>query len=165
VTCGSDKLRRELDRSADWIALARLLAKAAIDRRQKEKALMSLADLKHLAEKSAARLERITARAAKHDARGEEIESRSNHVLDEHDAVFDTLDDSFNEIEKFNSDMRAQLGNEPRKPVAASPKPGEQPKPSVNGEVQTVAPADVTTLTHEFYGDGTVKPKGSDTVK
>lgn len=147
-------LKTQLEQTTKRIASARVIARAIIDGRQKEKSAMSLADLKHLAEKSRDRIERITQRAAKHDARGDDLETRSNEVLDAHDAVFDALDTSFDDLEAFNAEMRSQLGNEPKKLGSASPKSDERPKASADG---TITPqVDVGKV---LYGDGVMHPK------
>lgn len=85
---------------------------------------MAISDLKHLATKNRDRIERITARAAALDKRGDGLEAVSNTVLDKHEAVLHGLESEMKDIEAFNSEMSAQLGNEPAaEPVL--PKPGE----------------------------------------
>ena len=72
---------------------------------------MALADLKHLAAKNRDRIDRITARAAALDKRGDEMEQISNSVLDQHESVIASLEGEMKQIDHFNSEMVAQLGN------------------------------------------------------
>jgi len=74
-------------------------------------ASMALADLKHLAAKNRDRIDRITARAAALDQRGDAMEQTSNTVLDQHEAVIAGLEGEMKQIDQFNSEMAAQLGN------------------------------------------------------
>lgn len=76
------------------------------------KSSMPLADLKHLAQKSRDRIERITARAAALDTRGDTMEATSTKVLDAHEAVIEGLEREMKDIDAFNSEMAAQLGND-----------------------------------------------------
>ena len=72
---------------------------------------MALADLKHLAAKNRDRIDRITARAAQLDKRGDAVEHTSNEVFDKHEGVLAGLEAEMKQIEQFNSEMSAQLGN------------------------------------------------------
>lgn len=74
---------------------------------------MALSDLKHLAAKNRDRIERITARAASLDKKGDSLEAVSNSVLDKHESVLIGLETEMKAIDAFNSEMSAQLGNEP----------------------------------------------------
>jgi hypothetical protein len=75
-------------------------------------ARMALSDLKHLAGKNRDRIDRITARAAALDKRGDSLETVSNTVLDKHETVLTGLEAEMKQIDAFNSEMSAQLGNE-----------------------------------------------------
>lgn len=90
--------------------LDRLLAGAIVEFKGKR---MALSDLKHLATKNRDRIERITARAASLDKRGDSLETVSNAVLDKHETVLTGLETEMKVIDAFNSEMSAQLGNEP----------------------------------------------------
>lgn len=89
-----------------YINFARYLVKVERAR------LMALPDLKHLADKSRARLERITQRASDLDKRGGELEVISKRIFDDHEKVLSGVEDHIKGIDQFNSDMKAQLGNE-----------------------------------------------------
>ncbi len=95
---------------------------------------MAISDLKHLATRNRDRIERITARAASLDKRGDSLEEVSTSVLDRHEGVLDGLENEMMAIEAFNSEMSAQLGNEPRAANGASQLPGEQSTQSTDSD-------------------------------
>lgn len=74
---------------------------------------MALSDLKHLATKNRDRIERITKRVTALDERGSSLETDSDKVLTAHEAVLSGIEEEMKGIEAFNSEMSAQLGNEP----------------------------------------------------
>ena len=84
---------------------------SAISEFKKKSSVMALADLKHLAAKNRDRIERIVAQAAALDKHGDDLESTSNQVMAKHKAILVGLETEMKQIEEFNSDMTAQLGN------------------------------------------------------
>jgi hypothetical protein len=103
-----DPFRHAIERHADRIAAAIPIAHAIVEGR---KAAMSLANLKNLAARNRDRLARIVHQAEELDQHGEETEATSKKVLDEHAAVFRGIREQIDEVNKFNSEMKAQLGN------------------------------------------------------
>lgn len=73
-----------------------------------------LGHLKHLAQKSRDRIERVVARAEQSDARGQASEVHVNATLDRHDQFWDGVDGHADEVNEFTEDMQNQLGNEPK---------------------------------------------------
>jgi len=103
-----DPLRQAIDRAADRVAAAVPVARALVEGRKAE---LSLSHLKNLAARNRDRLERIVKEAEELDKRGEAAEATSNKVLAEHRAVWNGIHEQLDEVDKFNSEMKAQLGN------------------------------------------------------
>jgi predicted esterase YcpF (UPF0227 family) len=103
-----DQLKDAIDRATDRVAAAVPVARAIVDGRRAE---LSLSHLKNLAARNRDRLERLVQRAEALDARGAAAEVTSNKVFDEHEAVFRGIEEQLGEVDKFNSEMKAQLGN------------------------------------------------------
>ena len=77
----------------------------------------SIAHLKHLAQKSRDRIERVVARAEQSDQRGDASETKAMATLDHHDQFWDGVDGHIDGVDDFTHDMENQLGNEPKASV------------------------------------------------
>lgn len=104
----ADPFKAAIERDTERIAAAVPVARAIVDGRKAE---LSLSHLRNLAARNRERLERIVKRAQELDQRGEAAAQVSEKVFEEHEAVFKGIHEQLDEVDKFNSEMKAQLGN------------------------------------------------------
>lgn len=72
----------------------------------------TLQSIVNIAARQQARIERMTTRALAIDQRGAATEERAGKTYDEHEIMLDAVDQQYDALDRFNSDLRAQLGND-----------------------------------------------------
>ena len=115
----------ELANSTPWREPHLILPEGSRIRKAHEMANepVPLGELRLLAERSRARMDRMVQRARKTDERGDKTEKRTSDILDKHDHVHDLIDTQMDAVDSFNDEMEAQLlGNGPLPELPPEPK-------------------------------------------
>lgn len=115
MTAPPDALSGQIAVAGLRVAIER--SRAGVIRQLGERSVSSdqpptLQNLVNIAARQQERIARMTSRAFAIDQRGAATEEHSTKTYDEHEIMLDVVDEQFKALDKFNSDMRAQLGND-----------------------------------------------------